>query len=89
MANFPGGSAYAMARDIGEGYQAVTARTFQRMTRADLDKLTFEMKRLLTDVRGKQPPIDDHQAVQQRNRKIQRLNTAMTILRAFRLKHKI
>jgi len=89
MGNFPGGSAFAMARDIGEGFQAVTERTFLRMTRADLDKLTFEMNRLLSEVRGNQPDIDDLPAVQQRNRKIQRLNAAMMILRAFRLKRKM
>lgn len=89
MASFPGGSAFAMARDIGEGFQTVTERTFQRMTRADLDKLTFEMDRRLKEVRGNQPDIDDLPAVQQRNRKIQRLNTAMMILRAFRMKRKM
>lgn len=89
MASFPGGSAYAMARDIGEGYQTVNERTFHRYTRADLDKLTFELDRLLKEVRGDQPAIDDLPAVQQRNRKIQRLNTAMMILRAFRMKRKI
>ena len=89
MGNFPGGSAFAMARDIGEGFQSVTERTFLRMTRAELDKLTFEMNRLLMEVRGNQPDIDDLPAVQQRNRKIQRLNTAMMILRAFRQKRKM
>ena len=89
MASFPGGSAYAMARDIGEGYHSVNERTFQRFNRADLDKLTFELNRLLKEVRGDQPAIDDLPAVQQRNRKIQRLNTAMMILRAFRMKRKI
>lgn len=89
MASFPGGSAFSMARDIGEGYQSVTERTFQRMTRIDLDKLTFEMDRLLKEVRGNQPDIDDLPSVQHRNRKIQRLNTAMMILRAYRMKRKL
>lgn len=88
MSSFPGGSAFAMARDIGEGYHSVTERTFQRMSRPDLDKLTFEMDRLLKEVRGNQPDLEDLPAVQQRNRKIQRLNTAMMILRAYRLKRK-
>ena len=89
MASFPGGSAWAMARDIGEGYHAVTERTFLRMSRADLDKLTFELNRLLQEVRGNQAPQDDVQALQQRNRKLQRLNSALTVLRAYRMKRKI
>lgn len=89
MASFPGGSAWAMARDIGEGYHAVTERTFLRMSRVDLDKLTFELTRLLQEVRGHQAPQDDVQALQQRNRKLQRLNSALTVLRAYRMKRKI
>lgn len=89
MGSFPGGSAYAMARDIAEGYFTVTERTFQRMGRGDLDKITFEIDRLLREVRGNQPDLDDLPAIQTRNRKIQRINTALMILRAYRLKRKL
>lgn len=86
MANFPGGSAWAMARDIAAGHFLVTERTFQAFNRAQLEKLTFELDRCLREVRGEQPPLDDTRAVQNRNRRIQRLNTAKMILRAFRQK---
>lgn len=88
MASFPGGSAYGMARDIVEGYQSVNERTFQRLSRGQLDQLTFELDRLLREVRGQQAGADDLPAVQKRHRKIQRLNTAKRILRAFRAKAK-
>lgn len=89
MANFPGGSAFAMARDIAEGYFTVTERSFQRMERVDLDRITFEMGRLLRDVRSQQPDLEDIAAIKERNRKIQRINSALMILRAFRLKRRI
>jgi hypothetical protein len=86
--SFPGGSAYSMARDIAEGYSTVNERTFKNMVRADLDQLTFEMDRHLRELRGEIPAQDDTPALQQRNRRIQRLNTAIVVLRSYRQKRK-
>lgn len=85
---FPGGSAYAMARDVGEGYLLVTERTFKTMSRSDLDQIVFEMDRYLRELRGDQPPLDDLPAVQQRQRKIQRINSALSMVRSYRMKLK-
>jgi len=84
MSNFMGGSAFAMARDIGEGYQSVTDRTFKKMTVPELTKLTHEMDRALRELRGSPASPDDMMALKARNRKIQRLNSAMMILRMHR-----
>ncbi len=84
MGNFLGGSAWAMSRDIAEGFILVTERTFQRLLVPELDQLAFELDRYLREVRGEQAPLDDLQAIQQRNRKISRLNQALTMLRAYR-----
>lgn len=86
---FPGGSAYAMARDVAEGYLLVTERTFKTMTRADLDQLTFEIDRHLRELRGDQPSLDDLPAIQQRQRKMQRLNSALQMVRGYRTRQKI
>jgi hypothetical protein len=85
---FPGGSAYAMTRDIAGGYTLVTDRTFRMLSAADLDKLSFEMDRHLRELRGDQPPLDDIPAIQQRNRRIQRLNQALVVLRNARSRPK-
>lgn len=86
---FPGGSAWAMARDIAEGFAMLTERTFKQMTRAELDQLTFEIDRHTRELRGDQPSLDDMAAIQARNRRLQRLNTAVVVLRSFRMKQKI
>ena len=86
--SFPGGSAWAMARDIAEGYVMVTERSFKSLTRSDLDQLGFELERHLRDLRGDQAPPDDIQAIQARNRKIQRVNVATMVLRSYRAKAK-
>lgn len=88
MGSFPGGSAWAMARDIGDGYILVNERTFARMTTPDLEKAGFELERRLRDVRGSQPDQTDIQALQLRNRKMQRLSQAKMVLQAFRRRRK-
>lgn len=86
---FPGGSAYAMARDMAEGYLLITERTLKTMNRSDLDQVVFEIDRYLRELRGDQPALDDLPAIQLRQRKMQRLNGALTIVRAYRTKQKL
>jgi hypothetical protein len=85
----PGGSAFAFARDIGEGYQTVTERSFKGLSKPEMDTLAFELDRALRDVRGEQAPLEDLVAIQARSRKIQRLNGALMMLRTFRQKARI
>ena len=83
MAGFPGGSAWAAAKDVAEGYVLVTERTFGRYDLGQLEKLAFELDRALREVRGEQPALDDLEAVQTRNRKIVRLKGALSMLRSY------
>jgi len=78
-----------MTRDITEGFILVTERTFTRLQPAELDQLGFEIDRHLREVRGEQPPLEDIGALQLRNRRIQRLNSALFILRAYRQKKRV
>ncbi len=78
-----------MARDIGDGYVLVTARTFAQMSAADLDKVNFEMDRRLREIRGTQPDQNDTQALQLRNRRLQRISQARSVLAAYRRKRKV
>ena len=89
MSKFTGGSAFAMARDIGDGYVTVTDRTFKPFTAAEMRKLGFEIERHLRELRGSQSATDELAVIQARNRKIVRLNTANMIARIYRQKHRI
>ena len=75
-----------MARDIAEGFSAVTERTFKPMAPAEMDQLAFEIDRHLREIRGEQPSAEDLVNIKIRNRKIQRLTTALMLMRAFRAK---
>lgn len=88
MGNFMGGSAWGMAQQVGEGYLLVTVRTFQRMQPNELDQLGFEMEKLLRSIRGDQPDLSDQKAVQDRQRKMQRLTGALTMLRSHKSKRR-
>ncbi len=77
---FLGGSAYGMARDVGEGYILLNANLLKRMNAEELRSLRFEIDRILTGVRGEQPKIDDMPAIQSRNRKISRLHSAVLMI---------
>jgi hypothetical protein len=84
MSNFMGGSAYAMARDIAEGYCQATERTFRRMSTAEMNQLSHEMDRYMRELRGEATAGMESTALQARNRKLQRLNSAMVVLRNLR-----
>ena len=77
-----------MARDIGEGFVLVTDRTFNRMSRAEIDKLSFELERSLREIRG--TPTADMAAadLQRRNRKLIKLTGAQRVLRAHLMQRK-
>ncbi len=86
MAGFPGGSAWAMARDISEGHLLVTERTFSRMKDREMDKLNFEMERRLRSVRGAQPETGATRELQIRQRRMQRITSAKRMLMAYLVK---
>ncbi len=81
-----GGSAYSMARDIGEGYVTVTERTIRKMTRGEIDKLVMELDRFLRELRGTAVNLEDLPALQARNRKIQRLTSAAMVTRSYKMR---
>lgn len=89
MSRIIGGSAYAMAHQVSEGYVLVTERTFKGLTAHDLQQIGFEIEKLLKVLRGETPPADDHQALQARNRKIQRLTSCRTMLQSYRQRFRV
>jgi hypothetical protein len=67
----------------------VTERSFKGLTRPEMDQLAFEIDRGLRDIRAEQVPVDDLPMIQAKNRKIQRLNGALMMMRGYRQKAKI
>ena len=83
-----GGSAWAMSQQIADGFILVSERTYKRLERGELDKLGFEMDKLLREVRAVQIPLEDIQGLQHKNRKCSRLMGALSQLRQYQLRLK-
>jgi hypothetical protein len=88
MNKFMGGSAFTMARDIAGGFVLPTERTYRAMSVAEMNQLSHEMERHLRELRGESTAQEDTQATQTRQRRILRLNSALTVLRAYRTRTK-
>ena len=72
-----------MARDIAEAHVLVTERTFARLKNDEMTKLQFEIDRRLRSIRGNQPALDATRELQLRHRRLQRLNGALLMMRAY------
>jgi predicted O-methyltransferase YrrM len=82
MGNFIGGSAFAMANQIADGHLLLNIHHLKRLTPADINVLKAELDKILRETRSEQPPLDQIELLQKRNRKISRINNSMTILKA-------
>ncbi len=80
MGNYMGGSAPAMAAQIGDGFILVSATTLKGFLPAELTALRHELEKLLRDTRATVPAQDDALANQARNRRIGRLSSAVTLV---------
>ena len=71
-----------MVRDIADGYILATERTFRNYGRKELADFQQEASRFLQEVRSDQPALTDTQAIQKRQRRMQRLLSSLTIVNA-------
>jgi len=79
MSAFLGGSAYAMVRDISEGFIIANELTFRKFRPDDFAAFSFEADKLLREIRGTVVPVGDIEGTKKRHRRMQRLQQAMTI----------
>lgn len=84
MANFMGGSAYAMSKDIAEGYVLLNANLLKKFTPVELAQLRQQLEKVQKEIRSEQPAQDDVQGIQKRGRKISRISSALLVLDTLR-----
>ncbi len=84
MAPFIGGSASAMAAQVGEGYTLLTAIQVRRLSPEEMHQLAFELERALRGQRSQFVAAEDLPGGQLRNRKIARLSGALRVIQAAR-----
>lgn len=82
MSVFIGGSAYNMVRDVADGFILVSERTFRNYKAHEIQEFTMEADRFLREVRSDQPALTEVEAIQKRQRRMRRLQQAMTLASA-------
>ena len=88
MSPFQSGSAFAMTRDVANGYQTVTTRTFRPLTPGELNQLTFEIDRHTRELRAEMPDPSDMNAVRTRNQKILRLVRVTRMIQQWKMERR-
>ena len=75
---YMGGSAYAMANSLMDGYVLPSPVNLKRLTVEEMRELLFEIEKLLRDLRGQVPDQADQQALMKRNMKLMKLQGAQS-----------
>jgi hypothetical protein len=88
MSVYLGGAAYNMVRELADGFIIVTERTFKQYKPQELTDFQMEADKLLREVRANQPSATELEATQKRQRRMQRIQHAITIVNAVRSRSK-
>ncbi|MFH1025213.1 MAG: hypothetical protein V1764_00850 [Nitrospirota bacterium] len=89
MPTVRGKSLKATAFDIAEGYIVVNPIFLKSLENESLKGLYHEIARAQIEIRGDKFPHGDTQAIRFRNTRLQRLNSALMILKNFAREKKI
>jgi hypothetical protein len=89
MSTIRGKSLKATAFDIAEGYIVVNPLFLKSIEKESLKGLYHEIARVQIEIRGEKFPHGDSQAIRFRNTRLQRLNSALMILKNFARERKI
>jgi hypothetical protein len=80
---YMGGSAYAMANSLMDGYILPSPVNLKRLTVEEMRDLLFEIEKLMRDMRGQVPDQTDQQALMKRNMKLMKLQGAQSAISNF------
>jgi|GEM_PF-1060476 len=80
---YMGGSSFAMANSLMEGYTLPSPPNLKRLTLEEMRELLFEIEKLLRDQRSIVPDQNDTVSLNKRNQKILKLSQAQLALNNF------
>jgi len=70
-----------MARQVCDGYTLLSQMLLKRLSLEQMVALEFELDKRLRETRGEAVDLQDQQGLQQRNRRISRIEGAVRVLR--------
>jgi hypothetical protein len=77
------GNPKKLAQDVANGFQQFTQATLRPYSVEDLKVLLFNLNFVLRELRAKQVPLEDIEALKDKNNKIHRINQAVNIMQSF------
>ncbi len=77
------GNPKKLAYDVAQGYQQFTQATLRAYSLEELKILLFNLNIVLREVRATQVPLEDIDAVKDKNVKIRRLNQAINTIQSY------
>lgn len=77
---FMGGSSYAMATSLMEGYIIPSPTNLKRLTIEEMRELLFEVEKLLRELRAEIVDPNDFMTIKKRNQKIMKLQSAQNVI---------
>ena len=77
---FLGGSAYAMANQIAEGFTTLSAVHLKRLTQPEMHQLKMELEKLQRNIRSEHFDPTEGDMLQKRNRKLLRINQGLQMI---------
>jgi hypothetical protein len=80
---YMGGSAYAMANSLMEGYILPSPVNLKRLSVEEMRELGFEVEKLLRDQRSIVPDQSDTLSLQKRNQRLLKLSQAQSVIQNF------
>jgi hypothetical protein len=89
MPTIRGKSLKAIAYDIAEGYVVVNPLFLKPLDGESLKGLYHELLKAQVEIRGEKFPHGDIQAIRWRNTRLQRMNSAVTIIKNFARERRI
>ena len=72
-----------MANQISEGFILLSVASLRKFQTHEIRSLETELDKLVREVRAENPPLDDLQAIQKKNRRLGRINQANLIIRNY------
>jgi hypothetical protein len=77
------GNPKKLAQDVANGFQQFSLASLRPYTGEDLKVLLFNLNFVLRELRAKQVPLEDIEALKDKNNKIHRINQAVNIMQSF------
>ncbi len=77
------GNPKKLALDVAHGFQNFTPANLRQYTAEDLKNLLLNLEIVLREVRGKQIPLDNIEALKEKNMRVRRLTQAVFTIKSY------